>query len=81
MHNALAITEPLPIEVSTFFDRPYLVLQSGNFAHALHTAIADENVKRLPAYLGSVEQFVDSTDVLERNQRIARLRAMYDEVP
>ena len=79
MHNALAITEPLPTEVSTFFDRPYLVLQSGRFADAIHTAITDEYVKRLPPYLGSIEQFVDSTDVLERNERITRLRAMYEE--
>jgi hypothetical protein len=79
MHNALAITEPLPTEVSTFFGRPYLVLQSGNFAHALQTAITDEHVKRLPPYLGSVDQFVDSTDVLERDARLARLRTMYEE--
>jgi hypothetical protein len=79
LHNALAITEPLPTQVSTFFDRPYLVLQSGRFAHAIHTAITDEHVKSLPPYLGGVEQFVDSTDVLERNWRIARLRALYED--
>jgi hypothetical protein len=78
MYNALTITKPLPIEITTFFGRPYLVLQSGRFVDAIHAAITDENVKRLPAYLGSVEQFVDSTDVLERNRRITRLRAMYE---
>jgi hypothetical protein len=79
MHNALAITAPLPTEVETFFDRPYLVLQSGRFVEAIGAAIADEEVKRLPPYLGSVDQFVDSTDVLERDARLARLRAMYAE--
>jgi hypothetical protein len=41
--------------------------------------MTDEDVMRLPLYLGAVEQFVDSTDVLERNRRIARLRTMYKE--
>jgi hypothetical protein len=79
MHNALAITEPLPTEVETFFDRPYLVIQSGRFVDAIQAAMTDEDVMRLPLYLGAVEQFVDSTDVLERNRRIARLRTMYKE--
>ena len=79
MHNALAITAPLPTQVETFFDRPYLVLQSGRFADAIYRAIVDEDVRRLPPYLGSVDQFVDSTDVLERDARLARLRAMYAE--
>jgi hypothetical protein len=79
MHNALAITEPVPTEVETFFDRPYLVIQSGRFVDAIRAAIADEAVRRLPEHLGSADQFVDSTDVLERDARLARLRAMYEE--
>jgi hypothetical protein len=79
MHNALAITEPQPTQVETFFDRPYLVIQSGRFVDAIRAAIADEQVRRLPEHLGSVDQFVDSTDVLERDARLARLRAMYEE--
>jgi Domain of unknown function (DUF4037) len=77
MHNTSAITEPLPTQVSTFYDRPYLVIQSERFVDAIRAAITDEAVRRLPAHVGSVDQFVDSTDVLERDTRLARLRAMY----
>jgi hypothetical protein len=79
MHNALMITEPLPTQVETFYDRPYLVIQSARFVDAIRAAITDEEIRRLPAHLGSVDQYVDSTDVLERNRRIARLQAMYEE--
>jgi hypothetical protein len=79
MHNTLAITEPLPTQVSTFHDRPYLVIHSDRFVDAIRAAIADEEVRRLPAHLGSIDQFVDSTDVLERSWRIARLRSMYED--
>jgi Domain of unknown function (DUF4037) len=79
MHNALEITEPLPTQVSTFFDRPYLVIHSGDFVDAIRAAIADEEVKRLPVHLGSIDQFVDSTDVLGYHRRSERLRAMYKD--
>jgi hypothetical protein len=77
MHNALRITDPLPTQVSRFHERPYLVLHADRFADALRRAIVDEPVRSLPARLGSVDQFVDSTDVLDHLARLDRLKAMY----
>jgi len=78
-HNALRLTAPLPVEVSPFFDRPYRVIHGDAFADALLEAITDPEVRRLPAYLGSVDEFVDSTDVLENIPRCRHLQRLYKE--
>jgi hypothetical protein len=46
-----------------FFDRPYPVIDAGRYAGSLRAAIADETVAALPPG-GSIDQIVDSTDVL-----------------
>ncbi len=78
-HNGLGITPPLPTQVSRFYDRPYQVIHSGRFVEALQTAIADEAVRRLPLNLGSADQFVDSTDVLDEVKRLRKLKIIYEE--
>jgi len=77
MHNALGLTDPLPAHVSRFHDRPYLVIDADRFVEALRAAITSEEVRRLPPHIGSVDQFVDSTDVLDNDGRFAQLRALY----
>jgi hypothetical protein len=77
MHNALGVTEPVEPQVSSFFDRPYLVPHSSRFVEALHGAIQSEAVKVLPPYAGSIDQFVDSTDVLESPVRCRQLAVIY----
>jgi hypothetical protein len=77
MHNQLGITAPLPAEVSLFHDRPYLVIHSDAFAEAIREAITDAEVLRLPPYIGSITQFVDSTDVLEYYDYFDRLKVLY----
>jgi hypothetical protein len=88
MHNALGITAPLPTEVSRFHGRPYLVIHSGRFVDAIHAALQDDEVKRLPPYLGSIDQLVDNTDVLFAVRArsnflsfIAWLRSRYPRLP
>jgi hypothetical protein len=76
-HNALQITAPLPTEVSRFHSRPYLVAQSDLYVDAIRAAITDERVKCLPAHLGAVDQYVNSTDVLDHLGRLDRLKALY----
>jgi len=73
MHNRLWITEPLSTQVSHFFGRPFLVLQAGRFVEAIRARITDAEVKALPEYLGSVDQFTDSTDALNQLSRIKRV--------
>ena len=76
MHNALGLAEPLPERVSPFYGRPFQVIHGDRFAAALHAAIQDESVKRLPRWLGNTTQWADSTDVLSNAQWVPRLRAL-----
>ncbi len=62
-HNQLGLTEPVPATMRPFWDRPYLVLDSGQFAVALHGAIQAPAIRALPM-AGAVDQFTDSTDAL-----------------
>lgn len=78
MHNALGITAPLPTQVSSYYDRPFFVLHSDTFAEAIRAAIADEEVRALPTHIGSIDQFVDSTDVLSTPMRFNQLKVVYE---
>jgi hypothetical protein len=77
MHNALGITEPLPTATSPFWGRPFEVIHADRFAAAIHAAIGDEEVRTLPPYVGGVDQWVDSTEVLDEPARFSMLRSMY----
>ena len=84
MHNALGITEPLVSNVSTFFGRPFLVIElAGGFANAIRDRITDESVKRIDEKgpIGSIDQFSDSTDVLSDAQWRTKLRRHMSEEP
>jgi hypothetical protein len=74
-HNALGITEFIDPKVSPFFDRPFLVIHGERFAEAIRARIEDEDVLALPVYLGSVDQFVDSTDA---QKYLDRIREIYN---
>ena len=77
-HNAAGITEELPTDVRSFHDRGYLVLDADRFTDACRARVEDPVLRDLPL-VGSVDQFVDSTDVLNAPTRARRLRALYDE--
>jgi hypothetical protein len=77
MHNTLRITHPLPTQVSQFHGRPYRVIHADRFADALRETITDQEIKRLPVHLGAIDQFVNSTDLLERPDRIQALRGLF----
>ncbi len=76
MHNDLGVTEPLPAHVSPFHERPFSVIGADRFSEALCAAISDEDVLALPAHLGSIDQWVDSTDAMNH---LPRLRVMYEQ--
>ncbi len=76
MHNALGLTEPLPTQPSPFYDRPYRVIHADRFAEALAQRIADPEVRGLPL-IGSANQFVDSTDVLDPADQLRKLQAVF----
>jgi hypothetical protein len=81
LHNALGLTAPLPVRAAPFFGRPFRVIHlGGEFAGALAAEIVDPQVKRLTSarLIGGVDQFSDSTDLLEDTPRRAVLRGLYD---
>ncbi|MHB0874604.1 MAG: DUF4037 domain-containing protein [Anaerolineae bacterium] len=80
-HNALGITDPLPLAVTPFFDRPYLVLHSGDFVDAIYDRITSPPVLALPRYLGAVWQFADSTDALDSIPACRAAAAVYGVPP
>ena len=63
-HNDLGITDSLPTQVSQYHTRPFRVIHADRFVDAIRAEIASEEVRALPNHLGSVGQFVDSTDAL-----------------
>jgi hypothetical protein len=73
MHNRLGITDPLPVHVSQFYDRPFQVIGAGRFADAIRAAIRSKAILALPEHLGSVDQFLDSTDALNSPERFRPL--------
>lgn len=75
-HNALGLTEPLDPAVRPFHSRPFRVLLADRFASACRVAIDDPRLRDLPL-VGSVDQFVDSVDVLSSAPRARHLRALF----
>ena len=81
MHNRLGITEPLPIKVSNFFGRPFLVMHLvGGFAEAIRARITDPLVRRIAdgKLIGSIDQISDNTDILSDPRWRMTLRGLYE---
>jgi hypothetical protein len=72
-HNALRITKPLPTRVSTYYSRPYLVINAARFASSIKQAIKDPELKRITPNIGSIDQFIDSHDVLQQVSLVRQL--------
>jgi zona occludens toxin (predicted ATPase) len=80
MHNDLGITEPLSAHATQFHGRPFLVIEAGRFADALRNQIRDKRVRNLPEAIGSIDQYVDSTDVLSNPTLRRRAKAIYGSI-
>ena len=78
-HNQLGLTEPMPERPTSFFGRPFRVMALHGFADALLRPIRDPEVaqlaKRRP--IGSIDQFSDSTDLLEASELRSSLLGLY----
>jgi hypothetical protein len=75
--NELGLCDAVPAEVSPFYGRPFQVIHGDRFASALERSISDDEVKRLPRWLGNTTQWVDSTDVLSYARWSAPLAGLY----
>jgi hypothetical protein len=79
-HNALGLTVPLETSVSPYYGRPYLTLFAGRFAQALAEAIRDEETRAIierVGLIGSIDQWADSTDLLDRTDLYTWAKARY----
>ncbi|MBN1874355.1 MAG: DUF4037 domain-containing protein [Anaerolineae bacterium] len=76
--NTLELTAPQSAKVSYFYDRPYLIIHGDNFADALYATIQNEEVRAIHVPIGSVNQFVDSVDVVSNTQLCRRLTIMFE---
>jgi len=79
MHNALGITHPLPTKVSPFYNRPYKVIHSERFAEEIRKRIIDQEVRKIEIPIGSIDQFIDSTNVMDKPKLYRKLRAMFEQ--
>jgi len=76
MHNKLGLIELIEAKVKKFYNRPYKVLESSRFVEALRVKIKSKKVKALPL-VGSIDQFVDSSDIKGWPERAKALRSIY----
>jgi hypothetical protein len=67
-HNKLEITGPMPTRTSNYFGRPFKVIHADAFAVAIRGQIQSSSVRRLRPHIGSIDQFVDNTDVLSNTR-------------
>lgn len=77
MHNDLGITKSLQAKATQFHDRPFMIIKADHFAEAIQNEIKDDEVKILPPYLGGIDQYVDSTDILGYTNKFRRFWSMY----
>ena len=78
MHNTLNISNFVEPRTVPFHSRAYQVPQAERFALALHERIGSQAVLEWPMNVGSVAQFVHSTDVLDRIARCRKLAVIYE---
>lgn len=80
MHDALALTPPMPTSASRFYGRPFRVMAMQGFAEALLRTIRDERVRALATrpVIGGVDFVSDNTKLLSRGDWQPRLRALYE---
>ncbi|SCD51222.1 protein of unknown function [Streptomyces sp. DvalAA-43] len=64
-HNQLGLTDPVDPATRPYHSRPFQVLHAERFTAALRVNITNPTISSLPA-MGTVDQFIDSTDVLSR---------------
>jgi hypothetical protein len=80
LHNSLRLTDPLPANPSPFHGRPFTVISGDRIAEALRERIADPEVRALAFPIGGVDQWSDSTALLEPAALRPRLEALYVSV-
>jgi hypothetical protein len=76
-HNSLRITRPLSIDTTNYFGRPYLVIHADEVAIAIRQAIRNPEVRKIRTWVGAIDQFTDSTDVISNMRLSKKLQVVY----
>ena len=77
-HNALKVTTPLSTKTAHYHSRAYVVINADRFAKAIKQSIRDAEVKRIGPEIGAIDQFTDSTNVIEDLRIGMKLRRLYE---
>jgi uncharacterized protein DUF4037 len=77
-HNSLKITKPLSTTTSRYYERPYRVIHADRFARLITRAIRDQGVRTIKTEIGSIDQFTDSTDLIENLNLTRKLQTIYE---
>ncbi|MCU1464717.1 MAG: hypothetical protein JWM72_645 [Actinomycetia bacterium] len=77
LHNETGLTDPVDPRVSFFYGRPFRVPKGDRFVDACLRRVRDDSLRSRPL-VGSIDQIVDSIDVLENVQLTQAMRALYD---
>lgn len=76
--NRLGLIEPVETHPTVFHNRPYRVIHGDWIAHKIRAAITDERIRNLPNYLGSVNQFSSSVDLVSETEVCLSLKYLYN---
>lgn len=76
-HNELGITAPVDPTTRRYHGRPFRVLHAERFVAACREQVDDPFLQQLPL-VGSIDQFVDSTEILGDSDRPRRLRSFLE---
>ena len=76
-HNSLKITPLISTKVTNFHERPYLVIHSDDIAESIKKAIKEPSIRHVQTNIGSVDQFIDSTDVLSFPEIIEKIKNVF----
>ena len=77
--NSLKITKALSVDTTNYFGRPYLVIHADEIAMAIMQTIRDPEVRKIRTRVGAIDQFTDSTDVIQDLQLGKKLQAVYQK--
>jgi hypothetical protein len=78
IHNDLKITVPLKESAALYHGRPYLVVGDGRYIEELIKALTSEEVRNIKSLLGSANQLVDSSDLLNSPVLCNKLKNLYN---
>ena len=79
-HNQLNITNPMPVRIKKFHNRPFLVANGSTVSECIRERITDLSVRNLlslPSFIGNIDQITDETGLREFTGWQKKLRDLY----